>query len=222
MKKRFSLFFCLALIGAAAGCGNNETADRTGNQTANVKDVLEAGMAEEESKTETAGQEPEAEENTDDVLRADKEGNEPSQESTAEERQSGVDEGAPEPEPVTETALSSTEGIDIDLTTLSSTMVYSEVFNMMADPGSYVGKTVKMDGMFSVFHDDIANVDYFACIVKDATACCSQGIEFVLAGDHVYPDDYPELGTDICVSGVFDMYEDGGYTYVTLRDAKLI
>ena len=209
MKKRFSLFFCLALICAAAGCGNNETADRTGNQTANVKDVLEAGMAE-------------AEENTDDVLRADKEGNEPSQESTAEERQSGVDEGAPAPEPVTETALSSTEGIDIDLTTLSSTMVYSEVFNMMADPKSFVGKTVKMDGMFSVFHDDIANVDYFACIVKDATACCSQGIEFVLAGDHVYPDDYPELGTDICVSGVFDMYEDGGYTYVTLRDAKLI
>ena len=29
---------------------------------------------------------------------------------------------------------------------LSSTMVYSEVYNMMVDPESYIGKTVKMDG----------------------------------------------------------------------------
>ena len=40
------------------------------------------------------------------------------------------------------------EKIDIDLTTMSSVMVYSEVSNMMNDPGSFVGKIVKVSGPF--------------------------------------------------------------------------
>ena len=35
-------------------------------------------------------------------------------------------------------------------------------------------------------------VVYHACVIPDATACCAQGIEFTLAGDHRWPDDYPE------------------------------
>ena len=37
---------------------------------------------------------------------------------------------------------------EVDLTTLSSTVVYSEVFNMVNTPDDYVGKTVKMEGAF--------------------------------------------------------------------------
>jgi hypothetical protein len=55
----------------------------------------------------------------------------------------------------------------------------------------------------------------------DATACCSQGIEFELTDDYVYPDDYPEDGGDICVVGTFDTYEEDGFTYCVLRDARL-
>ena len=37
--------------------------------------------------------------------------------------------------------------VDVDLTVLSSTMVYSEVYNMLLfTPDSYLGKTVKMMG----------------------------------------------------------------------------
>ena len=110
--------------------------------------------------------------------------------------------------------------IDIDLTALSSTMVYSEVYYMMMTPEDYIGKSVKMDGIFSVYHDEAADKYYFACIIQDATACCAQGIEFELQGDYKYPDDYPDEGTEICVSGIFDTYVDGAYTYCTLRNAK--
>lgn len=58
--------------------------------------------------------------------------------------------------------------IDVDLTQLSSTMVYSEVYNMM-----------------------------------------------------ISPDDYPELGSDITVTGIFETYEEDGYTYCRLKNAKL-
>ncbi len=110
--------------------------------------------------------------------------------------------------------------VDVDLTQLSSTMVYSEVYNMMAAPEDYIGKTVRMSGQFAIYYDESTEVYYFACIVADATACCSQGIEFVLAGAE-YPKDYPELGEEITVSGVFQTYQEGEYTYCTLLDAAL-
>lgn len=120
---------------------------------------------------------------------------------------------------VTEAAQKSADGIDIDLTAMSSTMVYSEVQNMMMNPGDYVGKTVKMRGAFNVA--EIENNRYFACIIKDATACCSQGIEFEWKGDHAYPDDYPEIGTDLTVIGTFNTYMEGIQTYCQLKDAEL-
>lgn len=122
---------------------------------------------------------------------------------------------------------STASGIDVDLTSLSSTMVYSEVYNMIVLPENYIGKTVKMNGTFTLYQglDEngalIPGQIYFACIIADATACCSQGLEFVLAGEHIYPDDYPELGSEITVVGTFQTYEENGYMYCHLIDAEL-
>ena len=121
----------------------------------------------------------------------------------------------------------SADGIDVDLTALSSTMVYSEVYSMMSFPDNYIGKTVKMDGQFAIYQatDEngtlIPDQIYFACVIADATACCSQGLEFVLAGEHSYPDDYPELGTEITVVGTFQTYEENGCMYCHLVDAEM-
>ncbi len=127
----------------------------------------------------------------------------------------------PEPKP-TEEPLSTTDGIDIDLTILSSTMVYSEVYNMMSAPDGFVGKKVKMEGQFAHYRDENSGKDYYACIISDATACCSQGIEFELTDEYTYPDDYPEDGSDICVVGTFDTYQEAGSGYCTLRKAKIV
>lgn len=112
-----------------------------------------------------------------------------------------------------------TEDIEVDLTKLSSTMVYSEVYNMVVTPDDYLGKRVKMSGTFGVYQDPSTEKYYYACLIADATACCSQGIEFVLEGDYSYPDDYPEVGSDITVAGVFDVYEENGDTYCQLVNA---
>ena len=58
-------------------------------------------------------------------------------------------------------------------------MVYSEVYDMMYDPDKYMGKTVKMSGWAAVYQDGEGKL-YYACVVPDATACCSQGLEFEL------------------------------------------
>ena len=125
------------------------------------------------------------------------------------------------------TQASESAGIDIDLTALSSTMVYSEVYNMMVTPENYIGKTVKMRGQLEIAQplDADGNPDpqriYFSCIIADATSCCAQGIEFVLAGEHKYPEDYPHPGAEITVSGTFRTYEEDGYIYGQLYDAEM-
>ena len=76
-----------------------------------------------------------------------------------------------------------------------------------------------MAGTFAVYEGDGRN--YYACLIADATACCSQGIEFLWKGDHPYPADYPEPGTEITVTGTFDTYYEGEYTYCQLIDAEV-
>lgn len=114
------------------------------------------------------------------------------------------------------------DNIDVDLTALSSTMVYSEVYNMVYTPEEYIGKTVKMSGMFVAYTNDDETQYYPAVIIADATACCSQGLEFVLEGNPVYPDGYPEAETDITVVGTFETYEEEGNTYCRLQNAKIL
>ena len=117
--------------------------------------------------------------------------------------------------------------VDVDLTVLSSTMVYSEVYNMLYnDPAHYLGKTVKARGEFSIYQlvtDGVLQPDpvSYACIISDAAACCAKGMEFVLKDDLAYPDDYPELGAEITVIGEFQSYEENGMTWYHLVNARL-
>ena len=117
--------------------------------------------------------------------------------------------------------------VDVDLTVLSSTMVYSEVYNMLYnDPAHYFGKTVKAKGTFSIYQlveDGVLQPDpvSYACIISDAAACCAEGMEFVLKDDLAYPDDYPELGAEITVIGEFQSYEENGMTWYHLVNARL-
>ena len=109
---------------------------------------------------------------------------------------------------------------EVDLTKLNSNMVYSTVYSMVNTSSDYIGKTVKAHGTFDVFTDPDTGAMYYACIIADATACCSQGLEFEWKGDHTYPDDYPKVGTPISVGGVFETYKEGNVTYCRLKDAE--
>ena len=117
--------------------------------------------------------------------------------------------------------------VDVDLTVLSSTMVYAEVYNMLYnDPESYLGKTVRARGEFSIYQlvvDGVLQPDpvAYACIIADAAACCAEGMEFVLKDDLAYPDDYPEPGAEITVIGEFQSYEENGMTWYHLANARL-
>ncbi len=194
----------------ASGCGNSDQTSnsRTGSQTETVQSILDSYTADNTEKgTET------------DTKITSDESKEPDESTKPEEADISSQDASDDTSDDTETAGNLADSDYIDLTSLSKTMVYSEVYNMMYFPEDFVGKTVKMSGIYAMYYDEVSGKYYHACIITDATACCAQGIEFELTDEYSYPDDYPEQGGDICVEGTFDTYYEGEDLYCTLRNA---
>ena len=105
---------------------------------------------------------------------------------------------------------------DLDLTQLSSTVVYAEVYNMLVTPENYTDKTVRMTGEYQEYIDEQTGELYHSCVIYDALACCQQGVEFVLTDG-----DYPEEGTPITVVGRYETYTTPYYDYFHLVDGVM-
>ena len=149
-----------------------------------------------------------------------------SQESAQEEPSSFIDKPS---DNSSEVIVSSSldypkyENIDVDLTTMNATMVYSEVNNMLSSPSSYIGKIVKMEGPFIPFDSTNPNYCYPAIVIRDATACCASGIEFLLYGvprcSKAGGNGYPLYNEEATIVGRFETYLEGTDMYVHLVDA---
>lgn len=122
-------------------------------------------------------------------------------------------------EPVETTADQSK--IDLDLTKMSATMIYSTMFDMLVMPEDYIEKNIKVKGWFETYTDPYSGELYYAVVVPDATACCQQGLEFVWPGDHKYPEDFPQAGADITVTGIYKLIENDGISYNYLEISNL-
>lgn len=112
--------------------------------------------------------------------------------------------------------------VDIDLTAMSGTMVYAEVYNMVNTPEQYLGKSVRIKGEFNAGYYEGTESYYYYVLIADATACCQQGIEFVWTGSHDYPEDYPENGAEIEIEGVFSTYTELDVKYYCINTDDVI
>ena len=124
-----------------------------------------------------------------------------------------------EVEPIETTTRSAK--IDFDLTKMSATMIYSTIFDMLIMPEDYVEKNIKVKGWFEVYTNPETAELFYAVVVPDATACCQQGLEFIWPGDHHYPADFPELGSDITVTGRYKLIDKDGFTYNYLEASNV-
>lgn len=198
MKTRNRLLICAIGMLLLTGCGKTTGKGmKTGNS---VDDVINSQIKASEQEPETVA------------------GNESDEQADTEE---------PEKEMwKTEITISSSEStVDYDLTQMDSDMVYATVYQMMAVPEQYEGKTFRIEGNFYEIYFEPTAKYYFYCVIQDATACCAQGMEFVWGdGSHVYPDEYPEEDAEVIVEGTFETYTEEGdeNLYCRLKDATLI
>ena len=105
--------------------------------------------------------------------------------------------------------------VDIDLTKMSATMVYSTVFNMVNNPTNFVGKTMRMRGEYTTYPIS-ATQTIHACLVRDAAGCCSQGLEFVLSNGN-----YPAGAGEITVVGTIAVQKISGKYVCYLKNSTL-
>jgi len=115
------------------------------------------------------------------------------------------------------------QNVDIDLTAMTSDMVYATVYQMtLVDPKPYEGKTFKAKGTITYATSEITNLYYAYVLIKDALACCSQGVEFECTG-YACPGDYPAEGAEIEVIGTFESYREEGdpNLYTKIGNAKM-
>ncbi len=118
-------------------------------------------------------------------------------------------------------ARPSAPSVDVDLTTLSSTMVYAEVFNMMMSPDNYIGKIIRITGILIVYPDPETAEVHCGVVVQDATACCAQGFNLILPEGFSYPQDYPPSESEVTVVGEFQAdrsQEDRGIIFLRLEN----
>ncbi|WP_290761093.1 hypothetical protein [Fibrobacter sp. UBA4297] len=112
--------------------------------------------------------------------------------------------------------------VDIDLTKMSSTMVFTMVYKMVSEPHKFVGKKIKMKGIFSSYYDETVDRRFFGCIIKDALACCSQGLAFESALPRKFPSEYPKEGSEITIIGTFEFEKDeDGIGFPIIQNALL-
>lgn len=120
------------------------------------------------------------------------------------------------------------EKLSLDLTKMSATMVYAEVFNMLVMPDKYDGKLIKVRGNFSRFVPNGKTEEVTTVVVSDALACCQQGLEFKITPgspleNQLKNQNFPEPDSEIEIIGrfVLSQTEEGfDYFYLDLKNLE--
>ncbi len=218
-------------------CGNNEQVNvgKGALQNKKVADVLVEQVSKEETEAkekkeediDPGQEESKDEEPVDTPLNTEEEPELSEEEVVAEmaEQKLNQDVEISVTEPLTEVDVPEAgieSDVDYDLSVMNKDMVYATVYQMMVDPGQYEGKMIRMKGMYYATYFPEEEQYYYAVIIKDALACCTQGMEFIWGdGTHVYPDEYPEQETEVIVTGRFETYRAGAddWLYCHLVDS---
>lgn len=196
MKRTGIGIWLLAAVVLISGCGKQTDNGKGINNGKTVDKVIESQVKKEEQKK--------TEEST--------------KEDTQKNNQQNTDTQTPES--VQGTVNAPEAAVDVDLSVMDSDMIYATVYQMMSDPEQYVGKTFRIEGKFYVTYDEMTKNQYYYCVIKDATECCAQGLEFVWGdGSHIYPDEYPTDGTEVIVDGTFELYMENDSRYCRLANA---
>lgn len=207
MKNRFIKFFIIFIIFVAiAGCGKKrQNKNQMFSTTKSVKDTIEEEMKKEQEKKENAENEKALKNDFQAIEEDVKEINEDKNEENKKAENVGGE---------------NQKDIDYDLTEMNSDMIYATVFMVVQDPESYAGKTFKIYGNSYTFPTTEGKSMTHYCLIKDALACCAQGLEFISSNsDEKYPDD----GDEIVVTGTLESYtvEDIPLPLCRLVNAKI-
>ncbi len=101
------------------------------------------------------------------------------------------------------------DDIDYDLTQMSETMVYSQIFDLVSTPFEYEDARFVIEGNLIESEDLNTGEIFYAIFIEDAAACCSQGLEVVFTQDF----EIPTLPKSVVLTGTIKSYSYNDYDY---------
>lgn len=104
--------------------------------------------------------------------------------------------------------------VNYDLTKMNFNMISGVVFDMMINVEKYKGKTVRIEGQFFTTYSELMNMQTYAVLVYDETACCQTGLNFIPNKDVLVSKKFPVEKTKITVEGKLVCREINGMDYL--------
>ena len=107
---------------------------------------------------------------------------------------------------------------DLDLTSMSTTMIFAQVNDFYTNGENYVDKIIKIKGLYIEDYREEIDTTYKMLIVSDVTGCCVIGVDVVL------PDNmsYPSPGTFIALVGSIEVIANGVFNQVNFIASDMI
>lgn len=103
----------------------------------------------------------------------------------------------------------------MDLSDMSYTMAYAQVYSMVMAPKRHQGETLKIKGSYYGFQTQEGQ-DVHLILIIDEAGCCEVGMEFQITGNLAWPQDYPPNNSIILLTGLMDIIHHGDNPYPLL------
>jgi hypothetical protein len=112
----------------------------------------------------------------------------------------------------------------VDLTALGSVMRFAEITNINNNPDDYLGRVIRVGGLYVNFFDQEANQYYHFVIIMDEGGCCTQGFQFRVAKGASSPESFIEEMTEIEIVGIYQSCDQRGWPvyYLAVKEIYLV
>jgi len=114
------------------------------------------------------------------------------------------------------TAVASGEVIEI-----KEKLFVAQTNDVYNNTGDYLGKTLKYEGIFSVYQSPETGTKYYS-VIRYGPGCC--GIDANCGFEVIWPDgqtNYPDQDDWVEATGVLEEYQEDGYTFLRLALTSL-
>ncbi|MDR1131141.1 MAG: hypothetical protein LBL15_01835 [Oscillospiraceae bacterium] len=118
----------------------------------------------------------------------------------------------------TDTAAPETEAPFGGVVEIKEKMFIAQTNDIYYNAGDYLGKTIKYEGIFSVYEAFETGAKYYS-VIRYGPGCC--GIDANAGFEVVWNETYPEQNDWVEAVGILEEYEEEGYKYLRLALSSL-
>jgi len=105
-----------------------------------------------------------------------------------------------------------------DVVEIKEKMFIAQTNDVYFNPEDYLGKTIRYEGIFDIYEEDVTGEIFYA-VIRYGPGCC--GIDGDAGFEVKWDSEYPNQNDWVEAIGVLEEYEDNGFNYLRLALTSL-